>query len=381
MVRTRQTARKSTCGYLPPRVAEFPLEASHPDAYREWKHRREEQEILRNQAEARQEMDDEEQQEDSEEEEDPEEVEPVQSEEEVEHEQQGQEEEQQAAGGAAGGDPEGDEPDDGNNEDDDSDDDEDLEELPEEDDEEYEGHEDIPEVPAPPVAPASPVTPRQQTPPVQRGEGWTVVTLARDGGDDFFHRRLISLLREHHGYGNVAVEYRSEWWTHPRFRNFFRTAVHIRTSNPRLRAAREESVHYALSDRETQEAGIADAARQALYVHRNQFYTEIQSDRDRWYPRRERGKAACRIASTADVTDPQMVSTVALVATLNTELDAALDESSRLRAELAETQARLAVLEHQLGGPEPLPTEYLGESPQRKRTRYGSPSSRTAIDP
>ena len=50
MARTRLTARKSTCGYLPARVREFPLEARNPDAYRQWQERRREEENRRMQA-------------------------------------------------------------------------------------------------------------------------------------------------------------------------------------------------------------------------------------------------------------------------------------------------------------------------------------------
>lgn len=71
MTRAKQTARKSTCGYIPPRVVEHALEARNPDAYQDWKDRRREERILRPQAE-------EEQQQESQEEE-PEEFEPSES--------------------------------------------------------------------------------------------------------------------------------------------------------------------------------------------------------------------------------------------------------------------------------------------------------------
>lgn len=208
-----------------------------------------------------------------------------------------------------------------------------------------------------------------------------VYNFVRDGGDGFYHRRLLELLREHYGYGHVGVEYRSEWWTHERYRNFWRTAVHVRVADQYARAAREISVHYAISDRDTQEAGIADAARQALYVYRQRFLRDTQNGPERWYPRRISGQTACTIASTANVQDPQLVSTVALVAALNTDLDAALEENYMLREQLTATQDRVEALEHSLGAPAPRSPEYRGESPPRKRTRYGTAASCTTVDP
>ena len=136
-------------------------------------------------------------------------------------------------------------------------------------------------------------------------------------------------------FGNVGVEFHSEWWTHNDYRNFCRTAVHMRVADEYARAAREISVHDALSDRDSQEAGIADAARQALYVYCQKFFRDIQNKPERWYPRRRSGQTACTIASTTNVQDPQLVSTVALVAALNTDLDAVSEENYTLRGQLA----------------------------------------------
>lgn len=307
------------------------MEARNPDVYREWEIRQEEQD----EQEEQEEEDPEEVEFVQSEEEDTEEVELVQSKEEFEYDQEGDEIDGEQEGSPTS----------------------------------Y-----APAVPASLVAALSAV-------PAPRGQGWTVINNTRVRGDNFFHRRLLRLLRGQYGFSNVGVEYNSEWWTHPRYRCFWRTAVHIRVSNARLRAAREESVHYAISNRDTQEAGIADVARQALYVYREIFFKEIQYDHDRWYPRREHGETACRIASTADVASPELASTVALVATLNTELDAVSDENRLLRDELAETQPRVAVLEQHLGGPVPLPTEFLSDSLPRKRTHDGSLNSCTAVDP
>lgn len=157
--------------------------------------------------------------------------------------------------------------------------------------------------------------------------------------------------------------------------------MHVRVTDSEARAARQISVHDAISDRDSQEAGITDAARQAYYYYRHAFFAEIQDDPERWHPRRRSGETACTIASLAGVEDPQLASTVALVATLNTELDAVSEENFKLRQQLGVREANLEAIEHAIGGPLPRAPLYRGESPERKRTCYGTAEARTTIEP
>ena len=80
------------------------------------------------------------------------------------------------------------------------------------------------------------------------------------------------------------------------------------------------------------------------------------------------------------VTNPQLVSTVALVAALNTDLDAVSDEIDRLRMRLAKTQDTVQELETQAGLPAPRRDEYCADSPPRKRPRYGTAEGRTTVE-
>ena len=219
----------------------------------------------------------------------------------------------------------------------------------------------------------------QQPPPVPR---WTVTRYVRDGGHGFYHRRLVRMLRDRYGSGNAGVEYRSEEWTHPHHRTFWRTAVHVRTTDSLARAAREESVHRAITARDSQAAGIADAARQAYSVYHSRHFNSRRFGFERYYPRRRSGETAYSIASTAHIEDPQFASTVALVGALNTELEAYGEENRLLRAQLAEMQTRVATLEHQAGlAPAPRSPVYRGESPPRQRARYGTAAASTTVDP
>jgi hypothetical protein len=76
-----------------------------------------------------------------------------------------------------------------------------------------------------------------------------------------------------------------------------------------------------------------------------------------------------------------LISIVNLVIVLNTELDHALDELSRARAEIAELCAERVERRHQEGGsPTPARTQHWYRSPPRGHHAYGTPNCKTKID-
>ncbi|CAO2146192.1 unnamed protein product [Urochloa humidicola] len=190
----------------------------------------------------------------------------------------------------------------------------------------------------------------------------------------------MRMLQRHYGTGYVGVEYRCELWTHDRFPEFWRVTVQVRVPDHGARAARRRTRHSGLSDRETIEAEISDAARQAYYRYRQELWTEIQNRPKRYHPRRESGETACTIASTAGVTNRQLASTVSLVAVLNTDLDAVSEENHVLRDRITTLEDRIIELESQAGQPAPRSPEYRVESPPRKRTRFGTAEARTTVE-
>ncbi|CAN6195123.1 unnamed protein product [Urochloa humidicola] len=169
--------------------------------------------------------------------------------------------------------------------------------------------------------------------------------------------------------GYVGVSYHCKWWTHDRFPSFWRVKVQVRVPDTTARAARRMTRHSALSDRDTIEAGIGDAARQAYFRYRHELRPEIQERADRYHPRRASGETACTIAST-----------VSLVAALNTDVDALSDENHLLRTRVTELQERIIEMESQAGLPTPRSPERRAESPPRKRARYGTAAARTTIE-
>ncbi|CAO2190326.1 unnamed protein product [Urochloa humidicola] len=191
----------------------------------------------------------------------------------------------------------------------------------------------------------------------------------------------MKMLHRHYGMGHVGVEYHCEQWTHDRFPEFWRVTVQVRVPDHEARAARRRTRHSALTDRETMEAGIGDATRQAYYRYRQELWAEIQDRPERYHPRRESGATACTIAPTAGIADRQFASTVSLVAVLNTDLDAVSEENYVLRTQITALEDRVEELESLVAGlPVPRSPEYRAESPPRKRTRYGTAEARTTVD-
>jgi hypothetical protein len=87
------------------------------------------------------------------------------------------------------------------------------------------------------------------------------------------------------------------------------------------------------------------------------------------------------IVSPVGEDNPRLSSTVNLAAMLNTELDHALDELSRARAEIALLRAECAERRHlDDGSPAPVGTQHPYRSPRRGRQSYGNPVCKTKIN-
>jgi hypothetical protein len=87
------------------------------------------------------------------------------------------------------------------------------------------------------------------------------------------------------------------------------------------------------------------------------------------------------IVSPVGEDNPRFSSTINLAAMLNTELDHALDEQSRARAEIAQLQAEHAERRHLDNGfPAPVGTQHPYRSPRRGHQSYGNPDCKTRIN-
>jgi hypothetical protein len=145
-----------------------------------------------------------------------------------------------------------------------------------------------------------------------------------------------------------------------------------------LRGAEAFSERYSITERDTVEAAMQDAARWALSQYCSLFSGVANGLDLKYYPRRSTGSAGGVIASPVGEGNPRLNSMVNLVVVLNTELDHALDELGKVRAEVAELCAECAA-RHYLDGGSPVPVgiHHPYRSPPRGRFDYGTPDCRT----
>jgi hypothetical protein len=101
----------------------------------------------------------------------------------------------------------------------------------------------------------------------------------------------------------------------------------------------------------------------------------------KYYPRRSIGNAGSVIISAVGESNPRLNSMVNLAVMLNTELDHALDELGKVRAEVVELRAECAARHYLDGGsPTPVGIQHPYCSPPRGRFEYGTPDCRTQIE-
>jgi hypothetical protein len=141
------------------------------------------------------------------------------------------------------------------------------------------------------------------------------------------------------------------------------------------------SEHYSISKQDSAEAAMQDAARRALSHYCSVLDGVADGLNLKYYPRRPSSNTGGVIVSPVGEYNHRLSSTVNLAAVLNTELDHALDELSRARAEIAQLQAERAERRHlDDGSPAPVGTQHPYRSLRRGHQSYGNPDCKTKID-
>jgi hypothetical protein len=155
----------------------------------------------------------------------------------------------------------------------------------------------------------------------------------------------------------------------------------VRRPDNDLRGAEAFSEHYSITERDTAEAAMQDAARRALSQYCSLFSRVVDGLDLKYYPHRSTGSAGGVIVSPVGEGNPRLNNMVNLAAMLNTELDHALDELGKVRTEVAELRAECAA-RHYLddGSPAPVRIQHPYRSPPCGRFEYGTPDCRTQID-
>ena len=155
----------------------------------------------------------------------------------------------------------------------------------------------------------------------------------------------------------------------------------VRRPDDDLRGAEAFSEHYSITERDTAETALQDAARWALSQYCLLFSGVADGLDLKYYPRHSTGSAGGVIVSPVGEGNPRLSSMVNLAVVLNTELDHALDELGKVWVEVAELHAECAARHYLYGGsPSPVEIQHPYCSPPRGRFDYGTPDCRTRID-
>jgi hypothetical protein len=148
-----------------------------------------------------------------------------------------------------------------------------------------------------------------------------------------------------------------------------------------LRGAEAFSEHYSITERDTAEAAMQDAARWALSQYCSLFSGVADGLNLKYYTRHSTDSAGGVIVSPVGEGNPRLNNLVNRAAMLNTELDHALDELGKVWAEVAELRAKCAARHYLDGGSlAPVGIQHPYHSLPRGRFDYGTPDSRTRID-
>ena len=118
----------------------------------------------------------------------------------------------------------------------------------------------------------------------------------------------------------------------------------VRRPDDDLRGAEAFSQHYSITERHAAEAPMQDAAQRALTQYCSLFSGVADGLDLKYFPRRSTGSDGGVIVSPVGEGNPRLSSMVNLATVLNTELDHALDELGKVRAEVAELRDRKSVV-------------------------------------
>jgi hypothetical protein len=155
----------------------------------------------------------------------------------------------------------------------------------------------------------------------------------------------------------------------------------VRCPDDDLRGVEAFLEHYSITERDTAEATMQDAARRALSQYCLLFSGVADGLDLKYYPYSSTGSAVGVIASPVGEGNPRLNIMVNLAVVINIELEHALDELGKVRAKVAELRAECAAHHYLDGGsPAPIGIQHPYRSPPRGRFDYGTPDCRTRID-
>jgi hypothetical protein len=215
-------------------------------------------------------------------------------------------------------------------------------------------------------------------------EGWIARPITRDTTRGcHFHDAFDTLLCRAFDRHTWSIEYHCVVYQHRRglYPDQWEATCLVCCSDDDLRGAEAFSEHYSITERDTAEAAMQDAARQTLSQYCSLFSRVADGFDLKYYPRRLTCSAGGVIVSLVGEGNPRLNSMVILADVVNTELDHALDELGKVRAEVVELRAECAARHYLDGGsPAPVGIQHPYRSPPRGCFNYGTLDCRTPID-
>jgi hypothetical protein len=161
-------------------------------------------------------------------------------------------------------------------------------------------------------------------------EGWIARPITRGAARGcHFHDALDTLLRRAFDRHTWSIEYRCVVYQH-------RRGLYLDQWEATCLVRRPDDDHRGA------EAAMQDAARRAFSQYCSLFSGVADGLDLKYYPRRSTDSAGGVIVSPVGEGNPRLNSMVNLSVVLNTELDHALDELGKVRAEVAELRAECA---------------------------------------
>jgi hypothetical protein len=183
----------------------------------------------------------------------------------------------------------------------------------------------------------------------QELEGWVARPITRDAARGcHFHDALDTLLRQALDRCTWSIEYCCVVFQHSRevYPDRWEATCLVRRPENSLRGAEICSEHYSIYERDSAEAAMQDTARCALSHYCSVLDGIADGLNMKYYPRRPSGSIGGVVVSPVSEDNPRLSSTVNLATMLNMELDHALDELSRARAEIVQLWAERAEHRH-----------------------------------
>jgi hypothetical protein len=161
---------------------------------------------------------------------------------------------------------------------------------------------------------------------------------------------------------------------------YYITRIHVRVMDAGDRGFRSLSAHESLTPLSTYTDSVSDAARWTMWSFSHTYRQQLHDTRFRHLPLRLSVGSQTSIISGGAGED-RLNTLAGVVAGLNTDLDSATLDLSRVHLELEDAHARIAALEALFQGWDPSKSQVpaMALSPPQKRIRYGEPGSITRL--